>query len=503
MKAKIYISFIFLLTAFIGGYGQGMIIRPNGNVRINSGAKLIISGSSNNLTIGSDSTGTGSLMVDNISGSSVTVPTGHANVQRYLATGMWHYISSPISNGLTGIFLNDYLMTSDPSTSTGWAPYIVPVTVPLVVMRGYAVWKPATNPGLETFTGDLNGNQYNNTYSINISRTATDPWAGWNLVGNPYPSSIDLTAAGVSWGQIEHSAWFWNGLAGNYEATVTMSGIWPYNGGLHSSIVPATQGFYVHVNDAYSGSTSLGFDNSVRISTAQSFLKSVQNPLIVIKAAGNVNSYYDRTSVQFNSNATPGYDPGYDAYKLLGLTEAPQLYTMIGDTNVTINSFPFLTAQMIIPMGFSCGVPGNYTLSADSLDSFASQISITLEDLKLSKTQDLRTDPVYTFTYDTTDNSSRFLLHFNDPSFGISNEKTGIKPIRIYSYEHSIYIRNTGTEPMNGQLFVFDPLGKQLYTFILIDSPLSRYDVNLNTGYYIAKVVTSNNLCSQKVFIRN
>ncbi|MCX6247231.1 MAG: T9SS type A sorting domain-containing protein [Bacteroidetes bacterium] len=496
MKIKILVLFSILVFSSTLLSGQGMIIEPNAYVSVRNGGKLIITDATNGkLRIKSTSAGTGSLLVDNTAGSSLTVPSNNAYVERYLALAQWHYISSPLSNGLSGIFLMDYLRTSDQTATSGWAPYIASTTDPLDVMRGYAVWKPASNAAWqEVFNGNLN----NGNLSINIGWLAGD-WAGWHLVGNPYPCAIDLTT-GVTWNNVESTAWFWNGSAGNYQAWPTNginTGI--YNGGTHPGIVPAMQGFYVHSTNA---TASLALTNASRVNTAQAFLKSTTDPHLIIRAQGYANSYFDVISVLFNPDATASYDQGYDAYKLYGLTEAPQLYTQINDTNVSCNSLPFGRADITIPMGFSCGVAGNYTLIADSLGTFDSNVAIMLEDLKLSITQSLRSNPVYNFSYATTDNSNRFLLHFDNPYFGISDLQSGPDLLQIYSYENFIYIRKTGTEPLIGKMSVYDLLGRELFTCNLSDALVSKYEVNLNEGYYIVKVISDEFATSKKVFIR-
>jgi hypothetical protein len=496
MKIKITILSGILVFCSVILFGQGMIIEPNAYVTVAGGAKLIISDATNGLlTIKSTSAGTGSLVVDATAGSTVSV-AAHSIVERYLTLGQWHYISSPISNGLSGIFDGDYLMTSDPSTSTGWGPFIVPTNVPLDVMRGYAVWKPTSNSAWqEVFTGSLN----NGNTSITIGRNGSDPWAGWNLVGNPYPCSIDLSSVGVTWTNVEPTAWFWNGSAANYQAWPTNGiGTGIYNGGTHSGIVPAMQGFYVHATGV-TGSVAL--TNATRVHSAQAFLKSTPDPHLVIRAQGNANTYFDLVSIQFNPDATPAYDEGYDAYKLWGSTDAPQLYTQINDTNVTCNSLPFSKATITIPMGFSCGISGTYTLIADSLGTFDPGISISLEDLHLNIIQDLRTNPVYNFSYATTDNANRFLLLFNNPAYGIPAGQIKTQPLQIYSFENFIFIRKTGTDPLSGKMSVYDPLGRELFSSNLTDVPVSKYDMNLETGYYVVKVVTNESGYSQKVFI--
>jgi hypothetical protein len=120
MKAKILILAGFLLFNAALLFGQGMIIQPNASVIVTGGGKLIISDPSNGmLTIKSNSSGTGSLVVDANAASLVSV-AAHSNVELYLTgsnnaleTDLWHLVSSPISDGVSGTFLNDYLLSYD------------------------------------------------------------------------------------------------------------------------------------------------------------------------------------------------------------------------------------------------------------------------------------------------------------------------------------------------------------------------------------------------------
>jgi hypothetical protein len=73
--------------------------------------------------------------------------------------------------------------------------------------------------------------------------------------------------------------------------------------------------------------------------------------------------------------------------------------------------------------------------------------------------------------------------------------------VQIYSFENFIYIRKTGTEPLKGSMSVYDPLGRELYTCNVPDSPVSKYDIDLPTGYYVVKLVTGESAYSKKVFI--
>jgi hypothetical protein len=357
-------------------------------------------------------------------------------------------------------------------------------------MRGYSCWKPNSNPGLESFSGALN----TGITTITLNRTASDPMAGWHLVGNPYPSSIDLLT-GINWDQFEPTAWFWDPGANNYVVFSTLGG------GMHSQYVPPEQGFFVHINDSYTGDNTLTFTNSSRVHSTIDFLKSSYTNFLLMKVQGYVNKYSDMISVHFLPDATSGYDPGYDAYKLWGLNEAPQLYTRIGDTNVTCHSLPFDKKNMVVPMSFLCELNGEYTLKADSIETFASNIAISLEDLKLSTTQDLRLYPTYTFTYNKLDNPNRFLLHFYNPTFGIA-EKNIDHAVQIYSYEDHLYIKSLNGDPLKGTVILFDQIGKDLFHGTLSNQILNIFSPDVVEGYYIVRVVTGVGIYHGKVYLK-
>ena len=153
-------------------------------------------------------------------------------------------------------------------------------------------------------------------------------------------------------------------------------------------------------------------------------------------------------------------------------------------------------------MGFSYGLNGQYTLKADSIGTFASNIAITLEDLKLSTTQDLRLYPSYTFTYDTLDNANRFVLHFYNPSFGVEEMKNN-DHVQIYSFGSSVYIKSTDGTVLSGDVFISDMIGRELYQGHLVGNTLNRITPVIDEGYYVVKVVSDQGVYTGKVYLAN
>jgi len=483
-----------------------LIINSGVTLTIGAGQQLTVQGNTyladpGCLIIESTASGTGSFIDNGFTGG------GTAFVSRYISQDQWHFTCIPTTSPtptlpFNGLYVkyytesnhNYHYVISNDSTLSG-------------SMVGYAIWSGSATTGNATiaFSGALN----TGTISIPVTRTwdsfyTTPDYDGWNLVGNPYPSSLDLSLVTSSWTKVDHTAWFWSQNANNYLAYPSSGGY-----GTHDKYAPAMQGFFVHCNDASAthttpGSGTVVVSHAARVHNSEGFLKNeaaITNGLIITASCVS-NSFTDKISIHFDPTSTAGYNAGYDALKLWGGSESPQLYTRIGDTDVTCNSLPFDKKNIVIPMSFTNSMVGGMTLTASDLQTFESAITITLEDLKLSTTQDLRLNPVYSFTYDNVDNPNRFLLHFNNPSFGIGEKKID-HSLQIYSYHSSIYIKSTDGKDLDGQVFIYDLIGRQVYSGNLAHSSLYRISPKVEEGYYAVKVVGNNGIETEKVYLSN
>jgi hypothetical protein len=178
---------------------------------------------------------------------------------------------------------------------------------------------------------------------------------------------------------------------------------------------------------------------------------------------------------------------------------APSLFTVKTDGNYSID-FRGEPEAVTIPLSFKAGVDGNYTITASQLESFASTSVITLEDLKLAKKQDLTQNPVYNFVSSKNDDGARFLLHFGG-AFGIG-ENNKVQPITVYAFGNTVYITNTSTTILKGDVFVYNTLGQMLLQQKWTGDNLTGINLNASTGYYLVKVITDGNAYTEKVFIK-
>ncbi len=416
-----------------------------------------------NLTINA-----GVLLTVNSGASLITTGTvtGSASVKRDIGANEWHLISSPVSGAQAGIFTGQYLQSHNEQNNA--YTDITSTTDPLNVMQGYALW-PDANPFTAEFSGTLN--------SGNQSFSAAKSGAGWNLTGNPYPSSIN-------WDLVSVPSGLNNAIYKHANASTWAT----YAGGVgnptnNEKYIAPCQGFFVEAT----APATLLLDNSVRVHSSATFYKNseeVVHNLIRVEISGN--SYTDQAVVRFLPEATAEFDGAYDAHKLYGdVPEAAQIYTM-GNSELSINTLP---ETNIVFVGIH-GISGTYTLAATEINDLN---FVTLEDTKTGIFTELAKNP-YTFNLATGENEQRFKLHFSTLGIG----ETGNTTANIYSHQQTVFINLN--EKVKGDIFIYNIAGQ------LITSKPSAAGMNeiklSNTGNYIVKVISKESSVVKKVYIQ-
>ncbi|MFN8310945.1 MAG: GEVED domain-containing protein [Chitinophagales bacterium] len=403
------------------------------------------------------SSSTDSVAYINDFGTNTGTLTGNVTVQRYVGGGgTWqHYVSSPVSgttlvdigSGAYGSGHNNWLTPasncsedslvwySDYSSYFQWDESHVPTatspancfmvgwkalaeTTPMDVARGYSAYlvsggsfdlKGAANTGNKTIGGLTNSNW---SFLTPTSHTFN---SGWSIVGNPYPSSIDMTTDRTVDGfDAQVQVYVPSGVyQGTFQAKTTGAGA--------TAKFPAFQGFMVHKTNPGGSATYKFYQNERNTNQGSTYHFNKQNAenslSIEVDHAGNK----DITRIEFNSDATAGFDPQYDANKFHSSPGFATLYTLRNSTSsdwMSVNAFKSISETPSVEMGFEPGVNGQYTMTFDAADlaNFDATSYIFLEDRKVGGNWiDVRANHVYTFTTAIGDNWNRFVLHFTPP----------------------------------------------------------------------------------------
>ncbi|MEI8046366.1 MAG: T9SS type A sorting domain-containing protein [Bacteroidota bacterium] len=439
------------------------------NITVNSNVKVTVPNASIDLKGCTLTLKSGASLLDN--GTITNQAGANVTVERAIAGGEWHLISAPISDAVSGLFTGKFLQKNTESTNA--FTDIESVTEALTPAKGFALYN-ATDFTAQ-YTGTLNTGAIGS--ADNVTRSATGDFSGWNLVGNPYPSSIDWNAS---------SGWTKTNLNDATYIHVNASNWASYAGGVGanggSQFIASGQGFFVNV--ASVGNGTLTMNNSIRVHNSTPFYKSAVSNLVRLQVSGQ--GFTDEAIVRFTANATAEFDGDYDAYKLFGdVAKAAQLYTL-GSTPLAINTMPETST---VPVGIHVGSTGTYTIAATEINDFT---KVTLEDTKTAVFTDLLTTS-YTFNFVPGENEQRFVLHFGP----LAVNETESSSANIYSYRQTVYVNMKDKQA--GDIYIYNIAGQLVTTKM---SAQGMNEIGLNqTGNYIVKVINRDNTVVRKVFI--
>jgi hypothetical protein len=467
-----------------------------GTLSLNSGTF----NTNNGLTLISNSTGTA--RVAPISAGSIT---GNVTMQRYIDSGPtnWRFLGSPISNGFLSDWDNDFITSGFPGSDfpsfpfvsvyrydeTALGTYSIGYTAPgnasdpLQVGEGYWVWCGDTSTGTQPFTIDLTGNI--NTGNITLPITYTNDPAqpasqdGWNMVSNPYPSSIDWDDANWTKLRVNNAIYIWNPDNQQYASYVNGAGV---NSG--SRYIASSQAFWVQTNGA---SPSLIARENVKSTTDQAFLKSRRpDPIILVQLNGN--GFQDETILRFNAQASDAFDEALDARKLFSshlLT--PALYTELNGETLSINSIDTLYSDLSIPLMVNVGKTNSHTFTIRPTFSINDYSCVIFEDRELGVSFTVNADTTYTCVISDTATAKRFWLHLGAPIPQMSTD-----PVCFDQHNGQIAVKGTGKGPWDYHWY--DRNG------MLIVSSFAKSTAdtlsNLNAGSY-SVIIDSNGVCGQ------
>ena len=459
-----------------------LLINPEGKLTAETTSHFYVWGDAE---LQSNNSGTASLIQD----ANFSV-FGDTYVMRHIPSNDdWHYISSSVTSAYSDVFAGAYMNAwNEPSYS--WQ-HIQNLTTPLNVMQGYSVKLPYTCGNTAEFEGTLNTGNISSpvlTYT-NIGSPSTN---GFNLIGNPYPSSIDwdlatpLLPTGV-----DDAIYYWDPAAAQYKVYST-------SGGSGSQYIPPMQAVFIHCNSSLGAGETIDLNNSVRTHEGSSTFyknKLVEN-VLALKVTGE--KYADETFIHLNSRATAGFDGHYDAYKLFSpYKEVPHLYTKCNDLNLAINSLPFTGDEMIISLAFRSENPGIYTFDIQGIEKFIPEKPLYLVDRKEKMYIDLRQQSDYFYSYDIEEPEERFFICFKK---SIVDEEFNKLPVNIYSFDRRIYIK-TFQESLSGQVYIYNILG-QLRDYIDFQNKYHmEIDLKHSDMVYIVKLIANGEVYTQKLII--
>jgi len=402
----------------------------------------------------------------------------------------WHLLSSPMAS-FSNHDIYDYYVNTWDETTPIWVSHegsvgdCTPAAQTFLnAGMGWSVkladWYAAdpcnlVNPGtgdwidMDGAMADMNVGPV--TYPVTLTANIT-PFDGWNLLGNPYPSSIDPAVfMPANTNLMEVAAYNVNGDKQYQEYTTAVPSYY---------LAPA-QGFFGLFSDATADFALTGLAERVH---GGMFYKETFDNLLGLEVTGN--DMRDETMVRFIDGTTVGFDAQLDGNKMFGAENMPSLYTTTGGQELAID---VQSATEQVPMSFKSENPGAYSVAAFETSDFT---EVYLQDLQTGTITDLLAG---SHEFNHTDGVQNFIIHFAPVGINDINAST----VNIWAVDNTIMV-NVPAD-VTGEIAVYNMMGQEVARTDIeaFETQIKVSDVNTN---YIVKVISNSNTVTGKVYVK-
>jgi len=356
--------------------------------------------------------------------------------------------------------------------------------------HGYMIRAPNTFTGApalgQSFNGNFTGIPNNGTISSPINANGD----GFNLIGNPYPSTIDAFAF------LEENPgtlYFWEialegAIAGAYSVFNEFGAVAsPVNGQLHSQYIKPGQGFILQTNTP----GNAVFKNQMRVNENVQELGRAANTVEKHRIWLNLSSganIVNQILIGYMSGATNDVDNSVDGKLFVA---GSSISSIIGNDNYHIQgrAIPFVDTDEI-PLHFNVATSGNYSLSIENLDGlFLGQQQVFIKDNLLGITHDIK-ESAYNFASDYGSFSDRFTIVFQNTTLGIENPSLAPDPFIIFKKDMVLNI-NSGKSKMKA-VKLFDVRGRLVFEDSKVNATNFTTDLQLERQVLIVQITDEN-----------
>ncbi len=431
--------------------------------------------------------------------------SGDITMQRYINAGAtdWRFLTSAVSNTTLTDFNDDFITSgftgSDfpnwPSAANPWPSIYfydettagiqdngftaaTNITNSVAVGEGLWIWCGDTITGTQPFTIDMTNPPNVGSISLPMSYTNSGAPAddGWNMVGNPYPSTLDWDEPSITKTNINNAIYIWNPDLQQFGSYVAGIGT---NGG--SNNIASSQAFWVQANAA---GPVITVTEASKTSVDGAFLKPAVVQPFRLKATNNYGT--DEIVINFDNGASNGFDALFDAEKMSSVnTSLPRVASVMNATEFSINQFP--VQEISVPISITCDLAGLQQISVENVHALGNTSCLILEDLFTGAVYDLNSVQSFTAFISDTTSVARFLLHIGAP-FDIN-----VTDMSCYGNNDAeiVFAKNTSN--------VFDVVWKDANNVVIANATNVFADTlsNLTGGTYF--IESTDALCGNSV----
>ena len=290
-----------------------------------------------------------------------------------------------------------------------------------------------------------------------IDANITDNHKGWNLVGNPYMTTIqgadddDLVLGYLQ--ETGSGPWEWVDDGIRYVTIPSDDGTYYGQQKFTTAELLPFKNFFVQVGT----SGDLVFGLSTRQSMPARSTQAAIEKEVEFEILMSNDARQDNTGLLISEEYSPAYEINADLEKMTG---SMSVYTIFGGYKLAYNALSPINASEWIPMGYVAPAAGEYIFRLDDVENIAEQVEhVYVIDYDANNIVDLMTDE-YKFTTNKEQNDNRFAINVV-LSQDKDNTTTGLDiiqgnntaPIK-FIYHDKMYIQSVGV--------IYDATGKQV-----------------------------------------
>jgi len=434
-------------------------------------------------------------------GSTLT-NTGAFNVLKNTTSAINKYVfwaSPTVSQNMFGIHTTapQYVMTYNSATD-----YYTTLSNPATSTPGvgYSVKMPVAN-AIATF-GGASAQPNNGNVTVTLNNTSTNKY---NLIGNPYPSNVDLNAFyNANSSSMNSTFWFWDNTSNNVTTqtgnTTTNvgyatynaagSGTWteaPSSSASHSGNSAAVgQGFIIEATG-----TTATFTNAMRISTTGNTFNKLNG--------NDTGKFWLKLATPYGSHTTlaVNYEAGaqdtYDKFDSRAMgTGSDAFYSTVGSEKLVIQGKSPFTVDDVVPLGNKHFEAGNFVISLTQKEGiFNNGQAIYLHDKDLGTYTNLQNGS-YSFSANAGEFTNRFEIVYKLGALATQEiEKTTFE---VYRDGEGFVARNSKNIE---KIEVFDASGRKIIELKPNDTSVNfRLDTK---GMYVLKAISAGKEYTKKL----
>jgi hypothetical protein len=376
------------------------------------------------------------------------------------------------------------------------------------VARGYFATGDAD--GNKLFEGEINNGQIDvNVYETGNGNQANWNDDDWNLIGNPYPSALDLEAFYLeNQTVLSGNFYFWvddNSYGVSYDQSNdyavynSFSSIAANGSGLPTQYIGSVQGFWAVAQ--VDGVVS--FKNSMRVNgnNTKYYKNQAQQNSVVWIDLTNEHNHFNQMCLGFSESSTDSVDKAMDAPKMEEATGVA-IASRLANHNYAIQAIarPASFESKWVDLFVATSLAGTHTLKASKFQNIPSNMNVWLFDSVTQAMVNLQQDS-YTVALDSNTYTGRFKVMFEQagPIASTTEHLDEESNITVYTNSVGIQVQEKGSSLIQ-EVRVYNTVGQ----LVLQQQVNARSAVlpmeALSNGAYIVHVTAQNGeLKQQKV----